>query len=231
MHGLQRLREPAVVVLLLVLFLKLVLAVVTLALLSGGPASGDAVGAGFGTVAAGRSALDTLLVVLLVAAVASCVLWSPTRHAHALALAALVLLVLALVIAVVAIVVGLSRADLDRTLTFELVWLLLLMPIPVLGAVVLRRLLATQTTPAGSSRALTGQPQPAEAASQPALAPSEPVRDEPTWQPDQAAGAAWLTAGEAAKGAAATGWGASGDRGGWVPQSGVQRPPGDSTEN
>ena len=40
---------------------------------------------------------------------------------------------------------------------------------------------------------------------------------QPTWQPDEAAGAAWLKAGDAAAGAAATGWGTPGDAGGWLP--------------
>ena len=35
---------------------------------------------------------------------------------------------------------------------------------------------------------------------------------QPTWQPDAAAGAAWLTAGDAAAGAPATGWGTPGSR-------------------
>jgi hypothetical protein len=73
------------------------------------------------------------------------------------------------------------------------------------------------------------QPGPLTAAPAPALEPAPEVsvpelepgppdpRLQPTWQPDSAAGAAWLTAKDAAAGAPATGWGTPGEPAGWQP--------------
>ncbi|HKX15155.1 MAG TPA: hypothetical protein VJN19_08185, partial [Propionibacteriaceae bacterium] len=50
--------------------------------------------------------------------------------------------------------------------------------------------------------------------------PAPPVPDQrlqPTWHPDAAAGAAWRTAGEAAAGAPAAGWGTDSSSAGWQP--------------
>ena len=43
-------------------------------------------------------------------------------------------------------------------------------------------------------------------------------QQQPTWPTDQAAGAAWRTAGDAAAGAPATGWAAPGEPDGWPPR-------------
>ena len=73
---------------------------------------------------------------------------------------------------------------------------------------------------------------------QPEVLKAEASRQQPTWQPHQASGGAWLRAGDAATGASATAWGtppevpaieagATGARPApqWVPQSTPPRPP------
>lgn len=49
-------------------------------------------------------------------------------------------------------------------------------------------------------------------------APSPPDQElQPTWRPEDAAGAVWMTAGDAASGASASGWGSSTADSGWQP--------------
>jgi hypothetical protein len=97
--------------------------------------------------------------------------------------------------------------------------LLLELAVPVLAVFALGRLLVAQP------HSVAAQEQPSLVAgrdtedSAPAEMEAAPdPANEPTWQPDQASGAAWLTARDAAKGAAASGWGTPGESAGWDPR-------------
>ncbi len=71
-------------------------------------------------------------------------------------------------------------------------------------------------SPYGQPQQPYGQPQ------QPYGGPQQPYgqpQQQPTWQPDQSAGQSWHTAGDAASGAAASGWGQPGQQQGWRPSS------------
>jgi hypothetical protein len=220
--GLQRLREPAVVVVLVVLVLRLVLAVATLAFF--GAAGANALIASIATAA--FTVTDGLTLVVLVLLVGSCVLWSPTRHARSLTLAALVVAGLGVALALAGSVTFAVHVDAAGAAWPDAARLLLELAVPVLAVLALGRLLAAQprSVPAEEQPSLTSgrgtdDPAPAEVEAAP-----DPA-NEPTWQPDQASGAAWLTAGDAATGAAASGWGTPGESAGWEP-----RPPGPAAD-
>lgn len=235
-QSLLRLREPVAVVLLVVLALRLLLGVVSFVSLSSGARDdtlawlsrgtyGDNTFA-LATYGLSYSVLDAVTAVVLVATVASCLLAAPTRHARSLAGAALVLLLLGIVVSLVAAAVWLTSVGLSAPALTDFVRLLLVLPLPALGAVGLQRLLQEQ--PAAEQPVQPRQIEPVatvEAVQQPEFeAPPDPG-NEPTWQPEEASGAAWLTAGDAARGASASGWGRSADRGGWEPAQPAQRPP------
>jgi hypothetical protein len=142
------------------------------------------------------------------------------RGAHGLALTAFVLVSAQIVLSVVAtlaMVPLMAGADLKIvSLLIQLIWLV----VPILAAAVLLR----------CARASRGgrrhpEPTPPPAALPPAetdLLAAEPEEAEPLygepagWAPDEAAGAAWTSAGEAAKGGSAAGWG-SGSATSWEP--------------
>jgi hypothetical protein len=202
MERVQRWREPAVVVVGLALLVRLglVLAFAASTLRAGVDAAPDA------AYLASRQLADPTPYVVLAALVLACHLRPVTPHARALAAGALavagvcLLLVLGLAgYGYTTYVAPFSQLDLaDR---------LVALVVPVL-AVVLLGLLAARPTSADPLRAPAAdaaadeEPRPA--------GPGEPAPDpalEPTWTTDAAAGAAWTTAGEAASGRPATGWG------------------------
>ncbi|HEX8487488.1 MAG TPA: hypothetical protein VF642_03005 [Propionibacteriaceae bacterium] len=230
----KKLREPVTVVLLIVLVLRLVLAVVELVrsvqdLNGDGPTgmvSGDPVGASAAAVLF-FSSTDVLNVVVLALLVGACALWSPIPRAPQLTLAAL--LVTAALVAVSAIdlvVMVLARQGSPGLWTAALsAGLALVLPVLVLVVLAqLRRGLARDRDE--RRREIAAGPDQAATPALDARAEPEPDPEhQPVWQPDQAAGAAWLTAGEAASGAAASRWGSPGDSSGWQPQpSGVVPP-------
>jgi hypothetical protein len=193
MDSLMRLREPAAWVAFGALVLNLVLAVVGMAAYSG-PLANVAV-----TLSA-RAANPVPLVVLAVL-VSFCVLRDRTPHARLLTL-------LSLVVGGLAVLLGLTLALLG--LAAE--------PPPVLGVLaaiavqvtsviavgLLIKLLQLQTVPRRLPAGIGLAPYP-----EPLPMPQPPDQQlQPTWRPDAAAGAVWRTAGEAATGAPATGWGA-----------------------
>jgi hypothetical protein len=212
--GLQKLREPAVIVVLVVLVLRLVLA----GLVAFAGAAGDNVL--IATIATATFIVtDALTVVVLALLVGSCVLWSPTRHARALTLAALVVTALGVVLALAGTVAYAVNLDALEGVWPDAARLLLELVVPVLAVFGIGRLLSAQP------RAAVDREQPSLAAGSashgdhPAQLEAAPdPANEPTWQPDQAAGAAWLTAGDAATGAAASGWGTPGETAGWDPR-------------
>jgi len=213
MENLLAMRVPAAIVALLILGLRVVAAILgTVAYSGDGPR-------GF-TISAGELSyrtIDPALVVVLVLVVASCILISPVRPARALARAGAVVVGLSILVCLALAVLGASRGG--ATVGLDTLDTLLLLAVPLLGFVLLVRLVAvapdpTVREPSKASPALTtGDPED--------QAPPEPPSDpalEPTWQPDVAAGAAWHTAGEAAAGAPASGWGTPGETADWAPR-------------
>ncbi|GAA1839802.1 hypothetical protein [Microlunatus capsulatus] len=211
MERVQRWREPAVVVVVLVLLVRLVLvaafAVSTLRL--GVGAAPDA------AYLASRQLADPTPYVVLAALVLACHLRPATAHARTLSAVAAgvggVGFVLVLALAVygyTTYAAPFSQLDLADRLDAAVVPLL---------AVVLLVALAARPAPAAAGalerglRAVVADGAPAAPAPDPAL--------EPTWTPDAAAGAAWTTAGEAASGRPATGWGTPTGTGWEVPRA------------
>jgi hypothetical protein len=93
----------------------------------------------------------------------------------------------------------------------------------------------------GTLAVLLGRPQPARDATptppaleEPVVAPPEESQPDPelqpTWQPDTAAGAAWYTAGDAASGRPAAGWGSPASASGWQPAPRLPVTAGDPAE-
>jgi hypothetical protein len=206
---LLRLREPAVVVVLVVLGLRLLLGVANFAAVDR-----RAVSSSSSLV----TDADTVLVVAVLAG--SCLLWAPTPHARPLALASIGIGGLGILASLVLDAVWLTSVEISAATLLDGARLVLVLPVPVLSLVSLTQLLRAHAPsppapgPLSLERTADGDREtPREVAAQPADRVAEP-----TWQPDQAAGAAWLTAGDAAAGAAASGWGTPGEAGGWVPQ-------------
>jgi hypothetical protein len=208
----QRWREPAVVVVAAALLVHLVLVLVF---------AGTAARLGLNAPAeavylASRQLGEPTLFVVLAALVTCCWLAPVTRHARALTTVALVLAGLSALLALVLAFVGFrsysppfSQLDfLDRLVG-------LVVPLLVVGLLVVLR----RRSPAAAAALTAGSAPPAAAGPPPSDAP-EPRPDPelaPTWQPDEAAGAAWHTAGDAASGRPAAGWGSPGAAGSWSP--------------
>lgn len=219
MESLKKLREPAALTALIVVAARLLNALVSAAIYAGH----DGVSNVAGLIA--YRAADATLIAVATALVASCVLADRTRHASALTIAGSI-------VVGAATLAGLSFALLmlgtpGDTFVVDTIELLFNLAVPVLCLILLIRLALLR--PAG---AVAGQPYAIQADGpgfdRPAIAVPEP-QYQPTWQPDVAAGAAWQTAGEAAAGAPASGWGTPGQQGGWqppqLPQPQQQDPP------
>ncbi|MVA76716.1 hypothetical protein GC722_11880 [Auraticoccus sp. F435] len=98
--------------------------------------------------------------------------------------------------------------------------------VPTLLVALLASVLARAARPtAGAVRSAAGQG-PAAATPGRELETPEPPQTEqqaPVWAPDEAAGAVWTTAEEAARGAGASSWGSSQDPAGWAPADRPER--------
>ena len=201
MERVQRWREPAVVVVGVVVLVRLVL-------LAGAALSAVRTTGGITPEVvnlAGRQLGEPTLYVVLAALVLACHLRPATPHARTLTVLALVISALGLLLAIGLAVLGAPDPAAPRS-GLELADRLAGAVVPLL-AVVLLGLLATRPRPAPAE-----QPALTESAAEPAAAPEPepPAPDpelQPTWAPDVASGAAWTTAGEAASGRPASGWG------------------------
>jgi hypothetical protein len=195
MQSLMRLREPAAWVALGALVLNIVLAVVAIATHPGPTAN-------VGLVLSARAANPVPLVVLAVL-VSFCVVRERTPHAR-------LLTILSLIIGGIAVLFGLTLALLglaaESTPVLAVLASIVTQLISLIAVVLLIKLLQLQAVPrrlpAGIGLAPYPYPEPS-----PAPQPPDQLL-QPTWQPDTASGAVWRTAGEAAAGAPATGWGA-----------------------
>jgi hypothetical protein len=195
MESLMRLREPAAWVALGALVLNILLAVVAIATHPGPTAN-------VGLVLSARAANPVPLVVLAVL-VCFCVVRERTPHAR-------LLTILSLIVAVIAVLFGLTLALLglaaESRPVLAVVATIVTQLISLIAVVLLIKLLQLQAVPRRLPAGIGLAPYPYP---EPLAAPPPPdQRLQPTWQPDTAAGAVWRTAGEAATGAPATGWGA-----------------------
>jgi hypothetical protein len=190
--GLRRLREPAALSVLVVLLLQVLITWI------GSVRDGDV-----------RYRMpETLTILVLGLIVASCVLGQRTAHARTLTVLALVGSMLSILSSVTLQVIAPVNGSLVVVVWLDLV---LDLVVPVLVVVGLTTLLAGQR-----AAAATAPQSPAIAQSAPTTPAALPSSQlEPVWQPDEASGAAWYTAGDAALGAPAAGWGTPGESGGW----------------
>jgi hypothetical protein len=190
--GLRRLREPAALSVLVALLLQVMITWV------GSVRYGDV-----------RYRMpETLTILVLGLIVASCVLGQRTAHARTLTVLALVGSMLSILSSVTLQVIAPVNGSLVVVVWLDLV---LDLVVPVLVVVGLTTLLAGQR-----AAAATAPQSPAIAQSAPTTPAALPSSQlEPVWQPDEASGAAWYTAGDAALGAPAAGWGTPGESGGW----------------
>lgn len=218
MESLSKLREPAALVVLVVLAVRVVMALVAAVVY---------LQSDFGDLSSlagliSYRASDPLLVVVMAALVVSCVLTGPTPRARGIATASLVVVGVSLIVALVFALAVLGSGDavglmstLDQLATLAL---------PVLCLIVIVKV--RQLLPAGASTSAT---YPVAAVAQPGPPPvAAPVDEQyqPSWLPDTASGAAWHRAGDAASGAPASGWGTPGQAGGWqVDPSQLPYPP------
>jgi hypothetical protein len=198
----MRLREPAAWVALGALVLNLVLAVVAMATYPGPLAD-------IGLTLSARTANPVPLIALAVL-VSFCVLRDRTAHARLLTLLSLIAGVL-----VVLFGLGLALLGLAAEPT-PVLWALAAIVTQVTSVIVVVMLLKLFQLQAVPRRLPAGIGLPPY---QESLPPAMPLdqRLQPTWQPDTAAGAVWRTAGEAAAGAPAAGWGAEANAAAWQP--------------
>ncbi len=226
MDRLLKLREPIALVALIGLAVNLLVALVSAGVYAGADVYGS-----FAAAAGAMSyrATDPVLAIVLGLAVAACVLVDRTRHARTLTLAGLIVLAASLLIALVFIFAGLGRTS--STSVVDTVDALIYLVAPVLVGIVLAGLLRQQPVslpyPTGPAAELTGAQQQPAVPYPDQAALDQQARDaqySPIWQVDSAAGAAWTTAGDAASGAPASGWGTPGQHGGWQP-TGPENPP------
>ena len=198
----MRLREPAAWVALGALVLNLVLAVIAMA-------TYESPLANIGLTLSAQAANPVPLIALAVL-VAFCVLRERTPHARLLTL-------LSLIAGVLAVLFGIGLALLALAAeSIPVVWVLgavVTQAISVIVVVLLIKLYQLQAVPRRLPAGI-GLPPYQESLS---AAPPPDQRLQPTWRPDTAAGAVWRTAGEAASGAPAAGWGADTTSAAWQP--------------
>jgi hypothetical protein len=207
-EGLRRLREPAAFTVLAVLGLQVLIEWVRYV--------------AYGSV--GLRMPETLTILVLGLIVASCVVGEPTAHARMLTVLAVIGTALSILTSVTLAIIAPASGPESAVIA----WLDLLLDLVLPVLVIL-----------GLAKLLTRQPAAQQAIAQsPAITDAEPTdpgpaalpssRLEPTWQPDAASGVAWHTAGDAAVGAPASGWGTPGEASGWQPNPDEEDPsPGD----
>jgi hypothetical protein len=188
----MRLREPAAWVAFGALVLNLVLAIVGMAIYSGTLAN-------VALVLSARAANPVPLVVLAVL-VSFCVLRERTTHARLLTILSLVVGGLAALLGLTLALLGLAA---EPTPVLGVLAAIVVQVTSVIALGLLIKLLQLQAVPRRLPAGIGLAPYP-----EPPLPQGPDPRLQPTWQPDAAAGAVWRTAGEAAAGAPAAGWGA-----------------------
>ena len=212
----MRLREPAAWVALGALVLNLVLAVVAMATYPGRLAD-------IGLTLSAQAANPVPLIALAVL-VSFCVLRERTAHARLLTLLSLIAGALAVLFGIGLALLGLAA---EPTPVLWALAAIVTQAISIIVVVLLVKLLQLQAVPRRLPAGV-GLPPYQESPYQESQykesqykeslpAPLPDQRLQPTWRPDTAAGAVWRTAGEAAAGAPAAGWGADPTAAAWQP--------------
>jgi hypothetical protein len=217
-ESLMRLREPAAWVALSALVLNLVLAVIVMATYPGRLAD-------IGLTLSAQAANPVPLIALAVL-VSFCVLRERTAHARVLTLLSLIAGTLAVLFGIGLALFGLAA---EPTPVLGAIAAIVMQAISIIVVVLLVKLFQLQAVP---RRLPAGIGLPPYQESLPVPPPDQGLQ--PTWQPDTAAGAVWRTAGEAAAGAPAAGWGADATAAAWQPiptQPNGPRPQGNVSEN
>jgi hypothetical protein len=217
-ESLMRLREPAAWVALGALVLNLVLAVIAMATYPGRLAD-------IGLTLSAQAANPVPLIALAVL-VSFCVLRERTAHARLLTLLSLIAGALVVLFGIGLALLGLAA---EPTPVLGALAAIVTQAISIIVVVLLAKLLQLQAVPRRLPAGIGLAPYQE---SLPAAPPDQ--RLQPTWQPDTAAGAVWHTAGEAAAGAPAAGWGADATAAAWQPiptQPHGPRPEGNVSED
>ncbi len=219
-EGLKRFRQPAAWLVLVAVVVLMAVDVVRLVLAVRGPTGLDAF------AAHGLSLLSPVNAIVLLLAVAWCAVLRPiTPGARKLTIAALTVALIGTVAQFVFGVIGLVRAGRRAgvfSAVIDAIGYLGFTILPVVAVVALAKILGglrrEEFRRIEAQEMTVELPRPGSAPQTPADAESDQApQTEPTWRPDEASGAAWQTAGAAAAGAQASGWGRPGERGGWTP--------------
>ena len=215
MENLRRWREPVAVALLIASGVRLLAGIVAVPVLASTQAYGSfAVSALFG--AAGVA--DTVLLLAAAASAAACLFAPPTPHGRTIAAVAVIETVAAILVSLAFGLMGLTADAVGRGV--EVVQLLAALVLPSVAVVLLLGLL--RGVPVAVSAPIPGAdpaavPPPSTLPSTPEPAQPLPPSLPPGWQPEQATGMVWTTAGEAAAGAPASDWPAASGTVGWQP--------------
>jgi hypothetical protein len=218
MERMQRWREPAVLVVIAALLLRLVLVTVFAATSARLGLARPAAAASL----ASRQLSEPMIFVVLAALVVSCHLQPVTRRVRLLTAVALVVAGLTVLLALVLALLG-FRASSPPFSQLDLAERLVDLVVPLLAVGGLAVLVSRPRRAPDAVPALAPAPQQEEET--PVLEEAQPDPElQPTWQADAAAGAAWYTAGDAASGRPAAGWGSPESSSGWQPTPQLPRP-------
>ncbi len=206
----RRWREPLAVILLIVAGIRLLVGIAAVPVLAD-----DGYGS-FATAAlfqAGRT-FDLVLLLVTAGVAGSCLLTPATPRAKVIVTIAVIETAAAVLVSVGYGLIGLLSDSTGKGI--ETIYLLLGLVLPVFAVIGLLTLLrvtpATSTAPPVLAPPMTSVVEPP---------PALPA----AWQPEQATGRVWNTAGDAARGAPGSGWAEEGGGAGWQPIPGPAEPP------
>jgi hypothetical protein len=228
MESLSRWREPVTAILAAVVGVRTAVLLVLMAVSLGasGRAPGQQAGVRLAASVYASDLAEPLLIVVVTALVLLCA-YTDAPHARRLTILAMVVCGLSVLSSLVLGAVGLA---LGGGVPYGL---LVRLALPLLAVAVLVKLARIQSRPDREDGRLeleAAEAGPAELLPAEAGEDLDEQREQPLWQPDEASGAAWHSAGAAAAGAAASGWGRPGEPGGWDPDPQPQPAPGPSAE-
>jgi len=218
---LKRWRQPAAFVVLGALVARLVLSIAGLFVFAAPENLGSFPLAAFSVA---PLVLDGTGLVVLALLVVACATGEPTSHARFLTGAACVVAVASVGLALAFVAIG-GTVTGSNSVINVLALLVALVPPAVVsaGLALLWRHQTGEVSPIAAHRPPTLPEQTATPQAAVAGAPEVGPHSAPTWQPHEAAGAVWTTAGAAAAGGAAAGWGSPDSGAGWNPLPGAPR--------
>lgn len=226
MEQLLRWREPVAVVLLVASGIRLLIGITAVPVLAAeGAYDSFASAARF---EAGRT-FDVVLIVVTAVVAASCLRTPATPRARAVVTVAAIETLAAVLVALGFGLMGLVSDANGRVIEFAHLLLGLVLPVvAVISLLLLRRSSAPMPRAAGAVPAVGTGPAAEPTAPGAALpgGQTQPAPLQPAaWQPEQATGRVWTTAGEAARGAPGASWGEDPGPSGWRPIPGPGEPP------